>query len=249
MTYRYTLFCALCIALIGCEPQDLISNASVDRWCGDHPCGWEVDGEVERVATWHSNDYAVVLVSDDARLHQLNQGASSASIECMAFEMLARVEHGAKAYLELDFLDDGEIDYSERLPEGDFIPVRFLVTMPTWFEGVRFSIRKDGPGEVTLARLAASPAYDCPDPPLPLLHRPSGATCEEDEQCEIGNCTSGVCDECGSDDDCDADQSCGEVIYYYGFLPLANVGRACVDIGSKRIAELCDRGAECASGV
>jgi hypothetical protein len=55
------------LALTACDPTEVFSNTQFDAWCGDKPCGWEVDGEVARVGTWHPNDYAVELVSDDAR--------------------------------------------------------------------------------------------------------------------------------------------------------------------------------------
>ena len=79
------------LALTACEPTELFSNSQFDAWCGDKPCGWEVDGEVARVGTWHPNDYAVELVSDDARIHQLSPIERSFT-GCLAFSMLAKVD-------------------------------------------------------------------------------------------------------------------------------------------------------------
>lgn len=249
MTYRYAFLCALVIAVTGCEPEELIANSRVDRWCGDHPCGWEVDGTIERVGTWHTNEYAVELISGDARLSQLNTIISSDNTECLAFSLLARVEGGAKAYLELDFLDDGVIDFSERLPAGDFVPVSFVVTPPTWFEGLRFTIRKEGAGQVTVARLRATETSACPEAPLELFDRPSGASCENDDQCEVGRCASGECADCVQDDDCDGEQVCGTVVSSGVLSGFGHLDRSCIAPASNAIGDLCDDANQCASGL
>ena len=106
---RLILVLLLAATSVGCDPTELISNAPIDRWCGERPCNWEVKGEIKRVGTWHPRDYAVQFVSDDAQISQLNEFVATGD-DCYDFTMLAKVERGTRLFLELDFLDDGVID-------------------------------------------------------------------------------------------------------------------------------------------
>jgi hypothetical protein len=234
-----------------CEPEELIGNPWVDRWCGDHPCGWETEGEVQRIGTWHENDYAAELVSDDAAISFLNETVDE-EVRCFRFSMLARVQGasgslGARAYLEMDFMDDGTVEYSERLPEGDFEPLEFAVTPPTYYRGVRFILRKDGPGEVIIARVRAREGTGCTDAPLDLNERPSGAPCEADDQCVIGDCSAGRCAECASDAQCEDGRVCGDE--FDGVWLFAENRRGCVEPGREILGSPCSDGSECSSGV
>ncbi|HEY2733015.1 MAG TPA: hypothetical protein VGI70_03475, partial [Polyangiales bacterium] len=114
----------------------------------------------------------------------------------------------------------------------------------TWYHGVRFILRKDGPGYVAFAELRAQDGQDsCTAPPLKLANRPDGAICESDDECSSGKCWSGSCGECASDRDCAAGQVCGEAA--------ADAGPAsrCTDLGSSEFGHLCSGDAECTSNV
>lgn len=261
MRTLHAVLLGLVLLVAGCEGDDLIKNPEVDEWCGDTPCGWDVDGQVERVGTWHSHDYAVAFVSEDARLHQANLEAD-ASIGCMSFSMIAKVSPGTKAFVELDFLDDGgEPEWSERIPAAEFERFTFYVTPPTWFEGVRFSVRKEGPGEMVLAKLRAVDDvgdYErCTAAPVELDGRPSYAACEIDSQCLSGRCTGGECADCTSDRDCE-EGVCGYVERRYdgadeqGWFSLLwtpNAVPGCIEARSRVTGSLCLGDAECGSGV
>lgn len=177
---RLSISAIALFAMAGCGDGDLVTNPNVQRWCDERPCGWAVEGEIERVGTWHTHDFGVSLVSDDARLSQLNATASShGGARCFEFTMVADVDAEALVYLELDFYDDGAVDFSQRLPPSEFELLRFLITAPLTYEKVRFILRKTGPGRAVLAELSAQTSYDCSAPPV-VLARPDGAPCDGD---------------------------------------------------------------------
>ena len=187
-----------------------ITNPMLDRWCDANPCDWHASGDTERVASWHPNDYAVALISDGAAISQTNDTLSSASTDCFSFSMVAKVDRRAHAFLALDFFDNDTNDFDQQLPASDWERRTFLITPPSWFEGVRFSVRKEGPGEVIVAELSAEGERGaCKAPPVELLdHRPGGATCDNLEQCASGACVAARCAGCGSDDDCSPGEVC-----------------------------------------
>lgn len=192
----------LVVAVAACSSGDsesALPNPMLERWCDGHPCAWDVRGDVKRVATWHPNDYAAELVSDDASLSQLRLGLGRTGARCFDFSMMAQVDERASAYLELDFLDDGEVEFSARIPKSDWEVRTFSIATPTWYDDVRFTLRKSGPGRVILAELEVELARSgCPGTPLTLNNRPSGAGCESDSQCASGQCPDlsdgGTCD-------------------------------------------------------
>lgn len=256
MSMRIASLLGLSILAVGCmTPQELIENPDVDVWCGDTPCGWDVAGQIERVGTWHSHDYAVSFVSEDARLHQGNPDADE-SIRCISFSMIAKVSPGTKAFVELDFLDDGgEPEWSEQIPAADFEHFSFYVTPPSWFEGVRFIVRKEGPGEMVLAKLRALDDvtdYDlCTADPVPLDERPTFARCDQNDECESGRCLDGFCAGCTTDDDCE-DGVCGYAEHpdeRYEDYSRGEVVPACVEQGSRSIGSRCLGDAECENGT
>ena len=193
---RTSLALALLVACASGAQEPPIANPGLERWCDKHPCGWEVEGEFKQVGTWHPNDYAVELLGDDAVASQLRAELDSKQANCFEFSLMAKVSAKAHAYLELDFLDDGVIEFSERIPESDWEVRKFTIHAPDWFEGVRFRLRKQGEGQVVLAELniEVKPYGPCAATPLELSERPSGAPCGRDELCSSGRCNGGTCD-------------------------------------------------------
>jgi hypothetical protein len=166
--------------------DNLIADPSFDLWCGAELCApWETTGHVTRIKTWHERDYGVSL--DDAS--SLSQVSSKDPVRCIEFDVIADVSASAEVWLEMDFRDDGTVDYRQLIPESHWASLRYLVKGPTWYDQVRFSLKKEGHGRAVLAQIRATPGDDCGNSPaLPLDDRPSGAACESDDQC-----TSGVC--------------------------------------------------------
>ena len=234
---------ALC--LLSCGADSLIRNPDVERWCGDNPCDWQVEGEIKRVSTWHPNDYAVALVSDDAKLIQENGTVDNTDSDCFSFTMVAKIAEGVKVFLELDFLADGSVEFSQRLPVSNWERRTFKVTAPEWYRKVRFIIRKEGPGRAILAELAAENANrQCTAPPVELRERPEGAICSKAEQCAVGaECSNGRCGGCVDDEGCDDGLLCA----------IHDVGnqryKACVDVNSAPLGAACDRDLQCSSGI
>jgi hypothetical protein len=216
---------------LGCEGNGrLIINALVDRWCGDRPCDWEVKGKIKRAGSWHDDDYAVSFVSDHATLSQFNANADAANADCYDFTMIAKLDRKTRLFLELDFFDDGKIDFSERIPESDWDRRSFLVTTPTWYQGVRFIVRKDGPGFAALAQLSAKSSQACTAPPIDLGPRPERASCERGDQC-----ASGVCEVVPA---CVPTEECSGVLFCFTCAPMACKG--CLDDAG------CPKGQVCA---
>jgi hypothetical protein len=239
------------LALCGCEIPDPISNGDLDAWCGDMPCGWDVmGGEIKRVGTWHANDYAVSFEESGAKLSQLNSELSSH--ECLSFSMVARVERADTAWVELDFLDDGLIDWSKAIPPGDFRQLGFSVHAPRWYEGVRFIVRKEGDGDMVLADIQGAVGINCTGKQIELENLPGGAPCDVDESCATKTCIGGYCTGCASTDDCDVGEVCGyaPVGGSVGSFDYAvNVLPQCIGRATRPMGELCLSDGECESGA
>ena len=250
--------------LASCDPPDILDDASFDVWCGDELCSWEVEeGDVEKVATWHSRDLGVGLVGAAVALSQRSEITNQ--VDCIRFEMLAEVDPGVSLTLEMDFLDDGTVEYSAPLGSDDYQPVTYTVTPPRWFEGVRVRVRKAGEGAAVIAQLRATeaPASECPDDPIPLP-REDGASCVSDEECDSGMCepltllyldnpaTFSVCSSCDQDEDCSAEdgETCGIV---YPAADASDVGDfaylACEPGELGALGDHCAGDGECGEGL
>jgi hypothetical protein len=205
-------FGTLCALLAACAAgggEPAIRDPMLQRWCDANPCHWDVSGEIKRVGSWHPNDYAIELVSDTASVSQLNAavgagagrdaGDQGIDTVCFSFTMIADIDAAARVFVELDFFDDGLVDFSQRMPASAWEQRTFNITAPTWYQGVRFIVRKDGPGHVVLAQLHAQSSRACTAPPTPLAKLPDQASCEHSEQCSSGRCARGVCVSCGCD--------------------------------------------------
>ena len=165
-------------------------NPSLEHWCGASPCGWQLDqGQVRRVSSWHQNDFAVELGgTDETRLSQLR---NSTSAQCLTFDMVARVAKGTQLTLLLDFHDDGKLDVRQAVSEQPWRSVRFSIPTPTFYDRVRFIVRKEGAGSAVLAQVVIAGEEECPAFPL-LLE--AGSRCEDDSVCQDGlACLSGTC--------------------------------------------------------
>ena len=243
-----------------CE-QPLVTDSGFDVWCGDTLCSWQVDeGTISKVPTWHGDDFGVSMDGDATRISQ-QLSITNDDVGCLHFDLLASVDDAVNVALELDFDDDGQVDHREIIPSGDWIPLSYHITAPTYYRGLRISLRKSGAGRAALARIQASKSSsDCSGPPVATSNRPAGATCEAAADCAGGRCLSqapdesllpgpgampSVCEGCGGDGDCAAGTVCG-VDFRDGF---AGPFRACVAATTRLLGQRCIGGGECASGV
>ena len=263
MDKRHILL-ALCLAapVLGgadsCVTDDLLLNASFDLWCGDELCGWEVEaGEVIQVATWHEMDSGAELRGDYVALSQFAP-AGPGEAACVEFSLLADADDGAELELQLDYLDDGIVDWSSPISAEDWSATSFKVRSPVWFEGIRFRIVKQGDARAVIAQVRALGLDDgqCSGDPVELHDLPAGAECSTTDACGDGFCeqipypgndavlTAQTCATCGDDADCGAGLACGmdwsSMVYGY---------QDCVLAGGKSLGEVCVSDAECGSGI
>jgi len=233
----YSLLCA-------CSSSELIRNPRVTRWCDEHPCEWAAFGSVRRVGTWHPDDYAVSLESDDAKLTQVNGTVTQATSDCYAFSLISKISRGTEVYLELDFLSDGQVEISQRLPVSDWDRNTFKLTAPRWYRGVTFTLRKQGGGEAIIAQLSAQNAKgQCTAPPVELQNRPDGAPCEGNEQCANADCSNGACGGCAAGKECPSTQVCALTTLS------GKAEHACLTRFAGRFGEPCDIGDQCESQI
>jgi hypothetical protein len=135
-----------------CE-TDLIEDAGFQLWCGDRLCVWDLEeGEIRKVATWHSNDYGVELVGAPVSLS--SPAARSAS--SVRIEVVSDVERGAMVTVEIDQEGDGVIDWVLPVPPSDGFVSRIWESQPGADAGGVFYLRKSGPGRAVVARLRVS---------------------------------------------------------------------------------------------
>lgn len=254
---RTTLIAAALVSLVvfpGWEcGQPIIEDPGFDLWCDKQLCSWELTkGQVQRVATWHRSDYGVLMAGNPTVISQFSP-VTSASSRCFLFELQANRDDGVTLTLEMDFLDDGPVEYSHELASDNWQEVQYRVATPEWYDGVRFIIRKQGAGDAVLSHIRVTKASDCAGPPLDLASRGKGARCDDDGQCQSGRCAEveqqpsslvKVCTACRDDNDCAGYSVCGmqwgERLQLY---------RQCIGTGQHVLGERCAADGECATGV
>ena len=139
--------------------ESVVDNPSFDLWCGNSLCSWDLDeGDIDRVPTWHREDYGV---SFEDRSTQISQFADDPSIRCLHFIVIADTGTSADMTLALDFDDDGEIEWEVTLPASDWETREFWANAPDEHEGVRIIARKDGTGRAVLAQLRVDDDGTC----------------------------------------------------------------------------------------
>lgn len=237
----------LAIVSLGSCGRSLIEDPSFDLWCGQALCQpWESTGVVQRVPTWHVQDFGVEL-ADGAALSQLSTQAPAA---CIHFEVIADVTASADVRLELDFNDDGSKEFDQVIPESHWSKLSFNASAPKWYRGLRFTLRKAGRGRAVLAQISATD--DGCQSELPDTGRANGVQCNEASQCAGAVCDAhndGVflhapwlrCGECASDEACAEGMRCGTRRNANGLYA------ACVPL-AQALGAVCDDDAQCESG-
>jgi hypothetical protein len=244
----------------GGEPTPLLNDPSFDLWCGDELCSWQVDeGSIQQVPTWHSGDHGVGMMSDPTLISQFSQGSDD-DTDCIWFTLMVDSEPGIDVQLEMDFQDDGLLEYAHTIPSTDWTTFSYYIRPPEHFDSIRFQIRKTGTGQATLAQIAADRAdEDLCESRQPLVYEdlPLGATCWEGDECASGTCqatpllsssfdsdtTRSSCGECSAGS-CGEGQVCGLAFTEQG-APYS----ACMQPDTKLLGEACMAGNECASDV
>ena len=255
------LLLAVAPLLMGSEcEKPLVKDSGFDLWCGDVLCAWQVDaGTVAKVPTWNAQDFGVDLQGSLVTLSQ-RLPSTSDEVSCLHFNLLADIADPVNVTLDLDFNDDGSIERTEILPFGQWTPMEFRITAPTYFQSLRASITKHGEGHAVLAQIRASSASDCTSPPLNTSNRPLGAACESTAECAQGSCLPRTlaeellpdaskprmaCEACAGDADCTLGNVCGlawNSLLLDGFA-------SCTATSSRALGDRCLAAAECTTGV
>jgi hypothetical protein len=187
---------------------DIVNDPTFRDWCGDTLCAWQVNpgGMIARVATWDANDLGVSFVTTNTEIFQVT-ATTQTDATCLLFTSVANIDPTAMMTLEVDFDDDGTIDYSAQLGATDWQRVEEQIPTPATYSGIRFILLKAGTGTAVLAELRIQSTSTCTAAAPPLSNLPLGATCSEGSQCESGICgTSAICSQCTPDEDGGASQ-------------------------------------------
>jgi hypothetical protein len=139
----------------GCN-DDLLADPGFDIWCGDQLCTWEVEhGKVGKAATWDAMDEGAALAGPRAAISQYAP-IDEHDADTICFSLLADSEPGATLYLELDFGDDGTIEYAHSIPSDDWELVALHAAAPRHYDGVRFRVVKEGWHRGVIAQVRAT---------------------------------------------------------------------------------------------
>lgn len=249
----FACFAFFALSAEECGKTHYIDDSGFDLWCGDTLCNWDVaSGNVARAATWHKDDYAVELIGNDVLITQLSTRTST---NCLRFEVLADIDDDARLTLSIDYFDDGVVDYEQELGHVRWESLVHFVATPNTWQGVRFSLHKEGPGRARLAQIEATSDSNCIDKPIELPAKPLGAYCINGGECASMTCASSaissgffstVCSECATNADCAEGFVCGSSAESRPFmLP----PRACVAEASRALGSVCASEDECTTGV
>ena len=213
---------------------------------------------MEKAPTWHEADLGARLVGEQVAMSQLAE-ITEADAACIWLSLIADQDDAVDLTMELDFMDDGIVDFEHRITETGFARADTQVRAPLHYTGMRVRVRKVGEGDAVIAQVRAQrTSYtDCAGEPLPARGLPLGSECEDAEECAGGSCSETsvlgsdvaaismvTCGECESDSDCPDGQACGAG-WGEGLFP----GKVCLEAGSKALGEACTGDTECAAGA
>ena len=252
---QLTIGSMICFALLcsACE-MDSLQNQSFDAWCGDNLCLWETnEGAIEKVSTWHEEDYGASFLEDPS---VISQQVLNGSTKCFLFTVMADVADDAALYLEIDYLDDdlSNPEFSQRIEAPDWNKVKVDAVVPSWCDEFRIILRKTGSGKAVVASIYDERYDSCPME-VPEDERPTGFVCADDDECKDAMCDPFVamddnagfysCGTCSTASDCETGEACGlessrdrEVMY-----------RACGEPARHTLGERCLFDDECKSDI
>ena len=152
LTPPFLLAAALLSTAATCE-TDLIEDAGFQLWCGERLCAWDLEeGEIRKVATWHTHDYGVELVGAPVLL----SSPSARSGSSVRVEVVSDVAQGAMVSVEIDRDGDGAIDRVLPVPPSDGFVSRVWQSEGSVDASGVFFVRKSGEGRAVVARLRIS---------------------------------------------------------------------------------------------
>jgi len=212
--------------------------------CLDLHCGWETkQGALEETHTWHKDDRATALVGAEALATRL--APSSRPGACMVFDFLADIDASVQVELQLDFNDDGTIDWRASVPAVHWKQAQLIVSTPLDYAQLRMTLHKVGAGRAVFARFGMGSLLSCPSAPRIKLQ--DGTACSVDDTCMSGRCAQNRCAACGPGG-CIEGESCRQDAECLDGSCAGGVCRACAKQGTCATNETCSSDAQCASG-
>lgn len=174
------------VSLNGCDEPDLLKDPTFQSWCGDTLCAWTTEhGAVRKVPTWHELDYGIAFVSTGTRISQV----VSRPATCLKFTAVGNVDPSAQLTVDLDFNNDGSVDFTYVVPAAQWERFEMDLTAPVHYDTFKFTITKKGGGTAQLAEMRLQDASSCANSPPIALHDLAFA-----RECNADNeCTSGIC--------------------------------------------------------
>ena len=169
--FRRCFILAVSLQIVACASEDDsesdAENPDFEYWCGYLPCAWEVEGEVERAATWHPKDYGAELYSNPTIISQIvdeNEISDWESIDCILFDILAEQKEGVELYVAIALSPDNwknpeykkHVELENWKPSFVELPLTRKPTGP-----FRVIIQKQGAAPLTLARVEIDYDWNC----------------------------------------------------------------------------------------
>ena len=139
---------ALTLAGVSCDP-DVLNDPGFQFWCGDQLCDWSVDGEVERVPTWHDNDYAVEMIGSPVILQQTFHSRVNG---CVLVELIADIDPETLVTISINQDGLGGAEWTQVVNGIGFQRRTWRVDLNVDSGGF-VRIRKDNPGRALIAGL------------------------------------------------------------------------------------------------
>lgn len=157
---------ALLLVGVTCE-TDLLEDPGFQFWCGERLCEWDtIEGEIERVSTWHEHDYGVELVGAPV---VLTQPFARGTRGCALIETVADVDPAAEVFVVIDQDGDGAPEWERQVGSEGFEAQSWEVDLDVFGDNIisldpdpvprpmgTASVRKNSPGEAIIARLRIS---------------------------------------------------------------------------------------------
>ncbi|MDB4946753.1 MAG: hypothetical protein JWP97_6287 [Labilithrix sp.] len=197
---------AFLVLLVGCALfasgcEDLISDPNFHTWCGDQLCSWKLEsGQIRKAPTWHPKDLGVELL--DGTAPSFTTAISQVAVQnpkCLQFSVVGDVAPEAQVSVQVDFDNDGLVEYEQQIAAVGFREQRTQITAPPYYANIKFTIIKKGTGKAVLAQMDVRSVDTCTAAPVKLKSQPLGLPCAtngDTDQCQSGVCCDGLCAEC-----------------------------------------------------
>ncbi len=202
------LAAATSLTALGADCEgNVVQDPTFRDWCGDSLCSWKLDsGHIKRVPTWNPDDFGVSFLDMGS---QISQVTTENEARCLLFTSVADLDPAAQMTLLVDFNNDGTIDFQGPLGATEWHKVEAEITAPAGYDGITFSLQKQGTGTAVLAEMRVLSTKECT---APSRHAPFrlGEKCSTTSDCSTGlSCTAdGFCTQCGDEAPCPAGLSC-----------------------------------------